>query len=89
MPGTPLVHGAEARLVEIDGLCADEGGAVVVHDVEGGVPHDLEDGAHRVEGPVGGGTADLAVLERGAHGALGSVFDVVTLVVSVGGGSDA
>jgi len=87
--GAPAVHEAGGGLVDVDGAGADEGAAVVIHDVDGGaVTLDLKDGAKRKDGPVCGGAADLAGIQPGADGGAGTVLDVIGLGVGVGRGAD-
>jgi hypothetical protein len=83
-----LVHLGLGRLVEIDGVRADEGGTVIVHlvDVRGAL--DLENGAHRIDGPICGGAADVSKLQITADGGRFAIHDVIGFGVGVGRGAD-
>lgn len=83
-----LFHGGLGGFVEVDGVGADECGAVVVDFVEVGFAFDFKNGAYWVNGPVGCGTAHVAVFELGAFGGFFAVFDVIFFGVGVGGGAD-
>lgn len=84
----PGVHCGMRRLVKINSSGSDEGGAVVINDVDIGIAVDLKDGAHGIHGPISGGAADLAVFERTARSILRAVLQVIALGVGEGGGSN-
>jgi hypothetical protein len=57
---TPIAHLVAIVLVEVDGVGADEGGAVVVDFADFAGLKDLEAGADRVARPICGGAMDGA-----------------------------
>lgn len=86
---TPVFHHRIVWFENIDGGSSREGGAVVVHDVEVGLPSDAEHGAYGVERPIGGGTADaITVTELRASGILTAVDEVIAFFRVVRGGTN-
>lgn len=86
MACAPLIHGSFGWPIEVDGLSADERGAIVIHLVNTWLAFDLKLRAHRVNGPVCRSAANSAKLEGVADGALGPIDDVVALALRVCGG---
>ncbi len=80
----PVAHLAAVVLVEVDGVGADEGGAVVVDFTDFAGLYDLETGADGVARPIGGGAVDGAGGEVSAAG----VVAAAGLCAGVGGHAD-
>ena len=80
----PISHPAAGVFIKIDGIGADERGAVVVDLAKLAGADDEELGADGVAGPIRGGAVDFPASQQSAAGA------VVTagLGLGVGGGAD-
>ena len=89
MANAPLIHGGARGFVEIDGISADEGAAVVIDLIEDtGLFGDAEEGAFGIARPIGGGAADVTEAERGADRAELAIDEVIGFVVGVGRGAN-
>ena len=85
----PLVHGGLRRLVEVDGVGAGEGPAVVVDDEMFSGVGDSEGGSRGPARPVSGCAMHFwTKLQIGSEGIFPAVGDVIGFGMGVGGGAN-